>query len=42
MYKCTNCKKEIPKIEDRIRCPYCGSRVFVKLRPKVVKRVKAI
>ncbi|MEM5802204.1 MAG: DNA-directed RNA polymerase subunit P [Candidatus Aenigmatarchaeota archaeon] len=41
MYKCVGCKKEITKIEDRIRCPYCGFRIFVKLRPEVVKRVRA-
>jgi len=41
MYKCINCKKIITKLEE-IRCPYCGARVFAKLRPKVVKRVRAI
>ncbi|MBI2084796.1 MAG: DNA-directed RNA polymerase subunit P [Candidatus Aenigmarchaeota archaeon] len=41
MYKCVSCKKTIAKLEDKIRCPYCGQRVFVKLRPEVVKRVLA-
>ncbi len=41
VYKCTSCKKVIAKLEDRIRCPYCGSRVFTKQRPEVVKRVLA-
>ncbi|MBI2543174.1 MAG: DNA-directed RNA polymerase subunit P [Candidatus Aenigmarchaeota archaeon] len=41
MYRCTNCKKTVAKLEDRIRCPYCGQRVFVKLRAPVVKRVLA-
>ena len=40
MYKCINCKKIIPKLET-IRCPYCGSRIFVKVRPPIVKKVKA-
>jgi DNA-directed RNA polymerase subunit P len=41
MYKCVKCKKVVSKLEDKIRCPYCGFRIFVKLRPKVVKRVQA-
>lgn len=41
MYKCTACKKTVAKLEDKIRCPYCGFRVFVKERPEVVKRVLA-
>jgi DNA-directed RNA polymerase subunit P len=41
MYKCVKCKKVVSKLEDKIRCPYCGFRIFVKLRPKVAKRVQA-
>ncbi|MCD6482690.1 MAG: DNA-directed RNA polymerase subunit P [Candidatus Aenigmarchaeota archaeon] len=41
MYKCLICKKEIPKIEGKVICPYCGSRILVKVRPKVIKRVQA-
>lgn len=41
MYKCVKCKKKITKIDDKIRCPYCGFRVYVKLRPPVVKSVQA-
>jgi DNA-directed RNA polymerase subunit P len=41
MYKCVKCKKVIAKIDDKIRCPYCGFRIFVKMRPEVVKRVHA-
>jgi len=41
MYKCVNCKRIITKLEDKVRCPYCGTRVFVKLRPEIVKRVQA-
>lgn len=41
MYKCIKCKKVVAKLEDKIRCPYCGFRVFVKMRPKILKRVQA-
>jgi len=41
MYKCIKCKKIIEKLEDRIRCPYCGNRILMKVRPKIVKRVLA-
>ncbi len=42
MYKCIKCKKIVQKFDEKIRCPYCGYRIFMKLRPKVVKRVRAI
>jgi len=41
MYKCINCKKTIAKLGEKIRCPYCGQRIFVKQRPEVVKHVQA-
>lgn len=41
MYKCIKCKKIITKIEERVRCPFCGYRIFIKVRPEVVKRVLA-
>jgi DNA-directed RNA polymerase subunit P len=41
MYKCVSCKKNIEDIGDKIRCPYCGARVFLKSRPEVVTEVKA-
>jgi DNA-directed RNA polymerase subunit RPC12/RpoP len=37
-----NCKKTIAKLEDKIRCPYCGHRIFVKERPDVMRRVHAV
>jgi DNA-directed RNA polymerase subunit P len=40
-YKCLKCKKVIESTEERIRCPYCGYRIFVKTRPEVVKRIQA-
>ncbi|MEM5793197.1 MAG: DNA-directed RNA polymerase subunit P [Candidatus Aenigmatarchaeota archaeon] len=39
--KCVNCGKETEKIIDRVRCPFCGFRVFVKKRPKIIKKVQA-
>ncbi|MBN1786100.1 MAG: DNA-directed RNA polymerase subunit P [Candidatus Methanofastidiosa archaeon] len=48
MYKCINreCRKEL-SINDLdnvqgIKCPYCGGRVLIKLRPKQAKRVGCI
>jgi DNA-directed RNA polymerase subunit RPC12/RpoP len=42
MFKCIKCKKTVSKFEEgRIRCPYCGGRIFIKTRPRVVKRVLA-
>jgi len=41
MYKCISCKKPIAKIEDKLRCPYCGTRIFAKQRPETLKRVVA-
>jgi DNA-directed RNA polymerase subunit RPC12/RpoP len=42
MYKCLSCKKEITEQEDKIRCPYCGFRVYSKMRPEIDKRVRAV
>lgn len=41
MYKCTACKKVTAKIDEKVRCAYCGARIMIKLRPEVVKRVLA-
>jgi len=35
------CKKIIEKFDEKIRCPFCGGRIFIKLRPEMVKRVQA-
>jgi DNA-directed RNA polymerase subunit P len=40
-FKCLKCKKVIEDMEERIRCPFCGYRIFIKMRPEVVKRVQA-
>jgi DNA-directed RNA polymerase subunit RPC12/RpoP len=31
----------IEKLGDRVRCPYCGARILIKVRPKVIKEVLA-
>jgi len=42
-YRCFNCGREIDKrqVERRIICPYCDSRIVIKDRPEVLKKVKA-
>jgi len=40
-YKCIKCGKIVEKLDERVRCPYCGFRIFVKVRPRIVKRVQA-
>ena len=44
-YKCVQCGKEIAKEQLsmmlEIKCPNCGYRVLRKMRPPVVKQVKA-
>lgn len=42
-YKCFSCQKTLTEkdIEKRIICPYCGSRIILKARPKTLKKVKA-
>lgn len=39
-FKCISCGKVTEKLEGRIRCPYCGYRIFMKEKPKVVRKVK--
>lgn len=41
MYKCISCKRVLEKDDGKIRCPYCGFRIYAKLRPTVVRRVLA-
>lgn len=41
MYKCISCKKGIDKLEGKVRCPYCGFRIYAKVRPDTVRRVVA-
>ncbi|HIQ50287.1 MAG TPA: DNA-directed RNA polymerase subunit P [Nanoarchaeota archaeon] len=41
MYKCLDCGKSISpeEIERKVMCPYCGYRILIKERPKIVKKV---
>ena len=45
VYRCVRCGRQVPysELERYIsfRCPYCGYRVFRKVRAPIVKRVKA-
>ena len=40
-FKCLKCRKVIENVDERVRCPYCGFRIFSKMRAKVVKKVRA-
>ena len=44
-YECVSCGRRVSYNELQryisFRCPYCGYRIFRKVRAKVVKRVKA-
>lgn len=45
IYECISCRSRIPyaKLLEYVsfRCPACGYRIFRKVRPPVVKRLKA-
>ena len=45
LYECVRCGKKVylSELERYIsfRCPECGYRIFKKVRPSIVKRVKA-
>ena len=45
IYKCVRCGKLINAdrlaLMVEIKCPYCGYRVLRKIRPPIVKKVKA-
>jgi len=40
-FRCLTCGKNVEELEGRIRCPYCGSRIFSKTRPKNIRRIQA-
>ena len=43
MYKCYKCGRVVEKLlEGSSMMCSCGSRIFMKVRPQRVKRVKAI
>ncbi|MHA1229033.1 MAG: DNA-directed RNA polymerase subunit P [Candidatus Helarchaeota archaeon] len=45
MYKCAQCKKELTLSElqklPSLKCLYCGYKILYKIRPPVVKKIKA-
>ncbi len=41
MYKCVGCKKVIEDSDDKVRCPFCGFRIYAKIRPDTTRRVLA-
>lgn len=42
MYRCAGCGKITRVLEGGgAKCPYCGARLLFKVRPEVVRRVKA-
>jgi len=43
-YLCINCGRKVPHelVKRKVKCPYCGGKVLVKLRPpNLVKHLKA-
>lgn len=42
-YLCISCKRKVPHdiIHKKVKCPYCGGKILVKLRPNSIKLVKA-
>jgi DNA-directed RNA polymerase subunit RPC12/RpoP len=48
MYRCEKCGKLttleelLGKSEGKFKCPECQFKILTKIRPRVVKRVKAI
>jgi DNA-directed RNA polymerase subunit P len=45
LYQCISCGEKLTMdqlaMTPEIKCPFCGYRVLKKVRPPVVKRVKA-
>ena len=45
LYQCISCGEKLTldqlAMTPEIKCPFCGYRVLKKVRPPVVKRVKA-
>jgi len=43
VYECFSCGKEIQGdlVKKRVRCPYCGARILIKVR-NIVSKVKAV
>jgi DNA-directed RNA polymerase subunit P len=45
LYQCISCGEKLTldqlAMTPEVKCPFCGYRVLKKVRPPVVKRVKA-
>jgi len=45
-YECVRCNQKFSgkdlALRERIACPYCSYKVIKKVRPPIVKRVKAV
>jgi len=45
LYQCISCGEKLTMdqlaMTPEVKCPFCGYRVLKKVRPPVVKRVKA-
>jgi DNA-directed RNA polymerase subunit P len=45
VYECVRCGRRVPHDDLQryisFRCPFCGYRIFRKVRAPIVKRVKA-
>lgn len=42
MYKCGKCNRLLEELDPTTnRCPYCESRILFKIRPEMVRKVKA-
>ena len=42
MLKCSACGRLVEKLQEgRARCPHCGSRVLLKMRPETIQKIKA-
>ena len=46
IYKCFRCGRLVSyekiKMSPDLKCPNCGFKILVKVRPKIVKKVKAV
>jgi DNA-directed RNA polymerase subunit RPC12/RpoP len=40
MWKCLRCGKPVGEVGNRVRCPQCGWRMLIRVRPGLVKTVR--
>lgn len=41
MYKCVKCGSTVEDLSGVIRCPVCASKILMKERPLIVKKINA-